>query len=494
MSSALPAVRAERRLILSESLDPSKRAGQHRLREDLGQEQDEAECGRLLDEADGQLTETKDQLDEALRQVKETQAELQQARAEVAAKSFVVETQRAEVKALSCEVETQRAEAKAKQAELQEARAEAEARQTELEQLKAQLQKANSQMQSPSLLRLRDDEGRESILSFHEEDAGRDSPPGDATPQANFPNSSSATSKHSLVSEGAPELVDEPIVPRLGLRAAGILPHFVDATAIRSIRECLDDILLHTSSEDVPASVQRDTKKQVELILSHIPAGTSIGEIMALLLGSQTPISADQSPPTEILRFFFSQSSIRSIRNHLRAILSIHESVEVPANILGTTTQQVERIKFHLPSGTNVDEQILSFLCWEPSIPADQRPVTGILRHSIDATRVRNIQGAVQNIRSLCAPMEASARFWIDMFNQVLLIESCLPTGTTWGVGSGNRLAAVEASAEPIAVAPNETSKPEPHSTLADAENCPPQPPSGIPPSRRSKRRHKTSN
>jgi hypothetical protein len=327
----------------------------------MGKEQDEAEWGRLLDEADGQLTEAKDQLDEALRQEKGTQAELQQARAEVAAQRFVVETQRTEAKATQAElqqalaavealglvVETQRAEAKAAQAKFEVQRVNMEKKaKAKLKKVKGQLTDAQEQikvahahLQSFSLRRLEIDQSHNTVKIFD-----KDVTPGAAPPPTNDPNSSRASPCNSRGTEGAPELVDEPIVPLLG------------------------------SQQSRPADL-----RQLPGIVHYSIGSTSMGEILKCL----------------------------------RDLESIPEIPDMPSKSQKTIADALKGIKSGLQMGT---------------------------------------------------------------------------TGVRSSIRPGNPLY------PPIPLAPNKASKPTCQQSLADAENCPPQPPTGIPPTRRSKRRLKTSN
>jgi chemotaxis protein histidine kinase CheA len=429
MSSALPAVRAER---CCESLDPSKRAGQNRLREELGKEQDEAEWGRLSDEADGQLTETKDQLDEALRQVKATQAELQQARAEAAAQRVVVETQRAEAKAtqtelqqaraevealglkveaLGLKVETQRAEAKAAQAkaEVQRVKMEKKAKAKlkkvlgQLTDAQEQLKVAHAHLQSFSLRRLEIDQSHNTVKIFD-----KDVAPGDASPPTNDPNSSRASPYNPRGTEGAPEPIDKPILP---------------------------------------------------------------------LLGSQHSRPADQRQLPGIVHYSIGSTSMGEILKCLRDLESIPEIPNMPSKSQKTFADALKGIKSGLQKGpTGVRSSI-----------RPERQLPGIVHYSIGSTSMGGILKCLRDLESIPEITDMPSKSQETFANALKGIKSGLQKGTT-GVRSsirpGNPLY------PPIPLAPNKASKPTCQQSLADAENCPPQPP----PSRRSKRRHKTSN
>jgi hypothetical protein len=194
--------------------------------------------------------------------------------------------------------------------------------------------------------------------------------PSDATTQTNEPNSSSASSNHVyeyIAPAGAPELLDEPIVPFLGSQpsfpaeqrqSTGLTHYTISAKSIRYIDDYLSTYRDRNLNEGVPADIRDFAKQQVELIKFYLSTGTNGYEPIAFVpyLGS---------PGIEY--YSISATSIQSIRECLREILCRNASEELPAIIRNFTTEQVEGIEYEL----SYIHEPMPFLGSPPSLPDD---------------------------------------------------------------------------------------------------------------------------
>jgi multidrug efflux pump subunit AcrA (membrane-fusion protein) len=129
-----------------------------------------------------------------------------------------------------------------------------------------------------------------------------------------------------------------------------------------------------------------------------------------------------------------------------------------------------------------VDEPIAPLRSSQQSLPAEQRQPPGILHYSISASSLENIRESLRNVRSALATrgVSSKARDLTDV--HLGGIESELPEGTPRYFRFANPLY------PPIPLEPNQASEPASQEALAEAENIPPQPTSGNPRQRRSKR------
>lgn len=139
------------------------------------------------------------------------------------------------------------------------------------------------------------------------------------------------------------------------------------------------------------------------------------------------------------------------------------------------TSSSASPNRVHASEGATelVEEPLVPLLGSQPSRPADQRQATGTLRCSINATSLRSIREHLREMRSICDSEEVSA---VSLGEMIILhlegIDSDLATGIA-RFGNANRLAAVNASVESTARAPNEANEPPSQGALAEVTNRP---------------------